>query len=290
MEKLGNYAIPHKYLDGKHSTIPWVPWENVQATGGLISSVHDMALWMIANMNHGILEGDTLFNIANRNLMWTPHSNIPIDHTRENDYGMHWTAYGLGWFLGEYHGNFRVRHGGGYDGMISSVQMLPDEKLGVVVLTNGVKVPTNAIVYYIFDRFLGRDMKDWSADMLERRNDYENNDTRIEDLKKNRVENTVPSFNSEDLKGTYYAETYGDIKILEEDGEFVIEFTRSPGLKATLKHWHYDTYVLDWLEEQAWFSFGTVTFTADQNHNVKGIEFFLPNDDIFLDELNAKKK
>jgi hypothetical protein len=33
------------------------------------------------------------------------------------------------------------------------------------------------------------------------------------------------------------------------------QFAHAAGLKAKLTHWHYDTYLLEWLEPQSWFSF-----------------------------------
>jgi len=183
-----------------------------------------------------------------------------------------------------------VRHGGGYDGMISTVNLLPDLDLGVVVLPNGVKVPTSAIAYYVFDRYLGRKEKDWSNFFKVSSDRYYAGDTRISDLKDKRVEGTKPSFSAIEISGTYIAKAYGEIKVSQENEKLVLDFTRSPDLKATLSHWHYDTYQIHWNKDQPWFSFGTIQFITDNNHQVKGIEFEVPNDDFFFEELNAKKE
>ena len=47
LEKKGNYATPHARKDEKNYPIPWAKWDNVAATGGLISSVSDISKWMI---------------------------------------------------------------------------------------------------------------------------------------------------------------------------------------------------------------------------------------------------
>ncbi|MFP2997760.1 serine hydrolase [Spongiivirga sp. MCCC 1A20706] len=286
----GNYATPHKYRDGKHSVTPWVSWDNVQATGGLLSSVHDMGLWIAANLNHGIIEKDTLFSKTSRNQMWRPHTTMTRNHVGKNDFGNRWAGYGLGWFLGDYQGKYMVRHGGGYDGMISTVNLLPDLNLGVVVLTNGVKVPTSAIAYYVFDRYLGRKEKDWSNFFKVNSDRYYASDTRISDLKAKRVEETKPSLTTEAISGTYMPKGHGPIKVYEKNGAIILDFTRAQDLKARLEHWHYDTYKIIWEKDQPWFSFGTVQFTTDNNHQVKGIKFEVPNDDFFFEELNATKK
>ena len=286
----GNYAIPHARKNDQNYTIPYVNWENVAATGGLISSVSDISKWMIFNLDHGIHGQDTLFTKRTRNMMWTPHNNHYVDHTSQNDFKRHFNSYGLGWGLSDYHGRLRVGHTGGYDGMITAVTMIPDEKLGVVVLTNGVKSPIMAATYYALDKFLGvEDAKDWSAYYLNRANKNAQNDTRISDRKNKRVQNTKPAISKEDFVGDYRSDLYGDITITEKDNKLKLEFSHSPLLSATLTHWHYDVWEIHWDHPQAWFSFGTIKFNTDNNLNVLGFDFDVPNDDFFFEELKPYK-
>lgn len=285
LDSKGNYATPHASEDGKNIPIGWTDWEQIAATGGLISSVHDVSKWLIFNLNHGIWENDTLLSSYSRNLMWTPHNNFMVDHTKENDYGTNFAGYGLGWGVRDYHGTMRVSHTGGYDGMITAVNLLPDEGLGLVVLTNGMKSPINAVSYYIMDAFLGREEVDWSTKMLERVNKRIENDTRIEDRKAARVLDTKPSLSNESCVGVYKSAIYGDIEIYEEAGNMRVRFEHTPFLDATLKHWHYDTWKLDWDEQHAWFSFGTLQFEKDNNQKVTGLKFDVPNNDFFFEEL-----
>jgi hypothetical protein len=44
--------------------------------------------------------------------------------------------YGLGWMLQEYGGKKIVSHTGGVNGFVTSVTLIPEEKLGIIVLTN----------------------------------------------------------------------------------------------------------------------------------------------------------
>ncbi|MDP5101632.1 MAG: serine hydrolase [Nonlabens sp.] len=284
-----NVATPHAMKNGENYTIPWVGWDNVQSTGGIISSVHDMGKWMILNMNHGMNGTDTLFTKASRNKMWNVNNPFPVNQITRNSTGSQYSGYGLGWFMGDYHGHYRVRHGGGYDGMISTVQMLPDEKLGVVVLTNGVKAPTNAIAYYIFDRFLNRDKKDWSKEMLDSYDAGVKEDTRIADRKALQVNGTKPRISKEKITGTYHTPIYGNFEIKEMNGELNLLWEHTPLLNAKLKHFHYDVYEIAWNEPQAWFSFGTLKIETDAYDKVTGFSFDVPNDDFFFEELNPKK-
>lgn len=289
LEKTGNYATPHARKNDKNYSIPWVSWDNVAATGGLMSSVSDISKWMIFNLNNGIHDQDTLLSKRTRNMVWTPHTNHIVDHTSANDFDRHFNAYGLGWGLSDYHGRMKVGHTGGYDGMITAVTLIPDENLGVVVLTNGVKSPIMAATYYALDAFLGVGGKDWSADYLERTNQRAANDTRISDRKDKRVPGTKPTVSPENFVGEYYSDVYGKISIEQKDDQLKLIFDHSPLLSARLTHWNYDIWEIHWDHPQAWFSFGTIKINTDNNLNVTGFDFDVPNDDFFFEELKPYK-
>src|SRR6185295_16735608 len=78
----------------------------------------------------------------------------------------HLMAYGLGWFLSDYEGKYVVQHGGNIDGMTALVAMLPEEKFGIVILSNmnGSQMPTT-VMLRAFDMQLKRPAKDWSGDI-----------------------------------------------------------------------------------------------------------------------------
>lgn len=291
LEKMGNYAIPHIVSNGQHEPMVWEDWSHVAATGGIISSVKDMSQWMIFHLNHGVWKTDTLISTKSHNLMWTPHNNYNVDHTASNRTS-HLSGYGLGWTVGDYYGKFRVGHTGGYSGMLSAVAMLPDENLGVVVLTNGMKSIFSGLVNYTLDQFIKAPKRDWSKENLERSRNWAKLDTRVADREKARVLNTKPSMAPEQYAGTYHAPAYGNIIVKKEGGNLSIDFEHTPDLSATLTHWHYDTWKLEWKNPAmlAWFSFGTVKFTIDNNHKVTGITFDVPNDDFWFEELNAERK
>ena len=289
LAKKSNYATPHGREEHINIPIAWEDWEEIGATGGLISSVKDISKWMIFNLNNGIHGKDSLLSKETRNMVWTPHNNFMVDHTTGNDFERHFSAYGLGWGLSDYHGKLRVGHTGGYDGMITAITLIPDENLGVVVLTNGMKSPIMAATYTALDKFLNVESKDWSADLLKRRNNYENKDSRISDRKEKRIPNTKPSVGLDKCEGVYKSDIYGNISISEDNEQLRMEFEHSPALSATLNHWHNDVWEIKWDQKHAWFNFGTVKFNTDNNMEITGIDFDVPNDDIFFEELKPYK-
>ncbi|MBG6130089.1 CubicO group peptidase (beta-lactamase class C family) [Aquimarina sp. EL_43] len=280
-----NYATPHGRENDKNIPIDWVDWEEIGAMGGLISSVKDVSKWMIFNLNHGRIDKDTLLTKNTRNMIWTPHNNYRVDHTSKNDFNKHFSGYGLGWGLSDYQGRLSVAHTGGFDGMITAVTLIPDENLGVVVLTNGMKSPIRAATYYALDQFLGTASIDWSAKLLKKANNNGKKDTRISKRKEKRELNTKPSVAPTKIAGDYMSDIYGKIKISLEKDQLRMKFEHTPDLSATLRHWHHDVWEIVWDKKHAWFSFGTVKFNTDNNLNVKSMDFDVPNDDIFFEEL-----
>ncbi|WP_240928356.1 serine hydrolase [Maribellus sediminis] len=276
LDAVGNYATPHAFEEGENIPISYTDWEEVGALGGLISSVKDMAKWMSFMMSSE--------SIA-KNQLWKMQNSYAVNRNDRNDFNMHFSGYGLGWGLSDYYGRLRVSHTGGYDGMISAVTMIPDEKLGVVVLSNGMNPPAMAVTYYALNAFLDEEEKDWSAEMLKKKLERKTKDTRVDDRMASRVEGTTPSLELEKYTGTYKAAIYGNIDVKLEDGALRMYFEHSPELSATLEHWHYDVWKLDWDNTHAWFNFGTVKFNMDNNLKITGMEFDVPNDDIFFEEL-----
>jgi len=250
-----------------------------------------MSQWMLFHLNQGIWKNDTLLTQASRLKMWTPHNHFAVDVTKAKIQPTHFHGYGLGWFLADYHGRLRVYHTGGYEGMLSAVSLLPEENLGIVVLTNSVKSPMSAVVQYIIDRYLNLPEKDIAATQLENYEKYRKQDTRIAHMKAARKLNTKPTLPLSSFTGTYYTNLYGNIDIkLHGKDQLKMYFERTSAYQATLKQWHYDVWEIVWDNNgQSFYSFGTVKFVTDNNLKVTGLEFEVPNDDIFFEELKPKK-
>jgi CubicO group peptidase (beta-lactamase class C family) len=291
LDKMKNVASPHKTIEGVITPIPYTNWDNMGAAGGIISSVADISKWMILQMNGGLNAGDTLFSPQTQVDMWTPHNSHRVSlASQKNIPSRHFNAYGLGWAMSDYEGRKMVNHGGGYDGMYSRVTMIPEENLGIVVLTNAMTGIATPITMKAIDTYLNIGDRDWSAEALPRAE--RSNIMKKERIKKRmaaRELNTKPTVPVSSFVGNYYDPMYGAIEIVLEDDQLIIDFAPAPQLKASLSHWSYNTFKLEWQEVHAWFDFGTVKFILNNKNEVEGIEFDVPNDDIFFDEIHAKK-
>lgn len=283
----GNAATPHKTKLNENTPISWANWDNMGAAGGIISSANDMAKWMIMHLKNGVVDRDTLLHPVQQNTLWTLHNNYPLsERGKKLIPGRHFNGYGLGYGLQDYFGRMIVSHGGGYDGMYSRVAMMPDEKLGVVVLTNSMSGISTSLTYAIFNLFIKEDEENWISRFYQPQKE----DERIVKLKEERRTGTEPNLSLTEYAGDYYADMYGDIFIKQESGKLRLYFSHSPDLSATLTHWHYDTWQIEWDQIHAWFDFGLATFQLDDNLEVTGLELNVPNGDIFFDEYEIVRK
>lgn len=287
----GNFITPHSTLDGKNLPIQWEDWEIIAPTGGVISSAVDMSKWMIFNLQHGVWKGDTLLTKDSRNILWSVQNPGRVDHTDKNQ-DTHLSGYGLGWNLQDYKGKLRATHGGGYSGVLSNITLIPDDNLGIIVFTNCMKGGIlGAVVNYTLDAYNRSPERDWSAEMLSQSAKRQAADTRIEDRKNARQMGTKPSVPTDKLVGIYASDIYGNIEVRQEGSVLRMYFEHSKRFNATLEHWHYDVWKInfDRADQQSWFSFGTVQFDMDNNLAVKGMTFDVPNNDIWFEELKPRK-
>ena len=292
LESLGNVASPHKPTPDKVTPIPWYNWDTMAAAGGIISSANDMAKWLRVQLDHGKIDDDhRLFSEASSHKMWSLHTILPLSAAAQKRVGTtHFKAYGLGWMLSDYKGRKTVSHGGGYDGMYSQVMMVPEENLGVVILTNSMTGISTALANTIIDEFLGGEKTDWLKQGLERdRNGRAAFYQRIKDATTAKAEGTQPSRETQAYAGNFRCPLYGDATVILEEDKLVLRLLPNPELVADLTHLHYDTWVIHWRKEFAWFAEGTIQFVPDSDGNFQELRLDIPNDDLWFDELKLKR-
>lgn len=298
----GNYATPHKSLVDGNLPLEWMNWDSMVAAGGVISCADDMSRWLRLQLRQGTLPasletapavGDSLqlFSEQQSRIMWQPHTPQSISEAYRSKFpSTQFRAYGLGWSLWDYQGRKVVGHGGGYDGMYSRVMLVPSEQLGVVVLTNSMTGISTAISYTVLDELLGVESRDWSSRMLgEYRGSRRAFERRIQRVITPVAEGTQPSRELSAYAGRYRCAMYGDATVEVEDNRLVLRLLPNPQLVADLEHLHYDTFVIHWREELAWFGSGTANFTMNARGEFAAIELDVPNDDMWFYELDLRR-
>jgi CubicO group peptidase (beta-lactamase class C family) len=285
-------ATPHKYWGGENHAIEWYNWDAMGAAGGIVSSVHDMAQWLTAQLAGGELGGARLFGSERQREMWSVQNPQAVSAAYQARYpSTHFRGYGMGWSLNDYLGRKVISHGGGYDGMYSQVALVPEEGLGVVVLTNAMTDVAGALVYRVLDAYLGGEPRDWAGEALPRwkesRTAFE---ARQEAFEQNRIPGTEPSLPLEKYEGTYGGDLYGDATVTLEGESLVLRLLPNPDLVADLEHLHYDTFLIRWRKDLAWFGKGAATFVLDGAGGSAEVKLDVPNDDLWFYELELKRR
>ena len=292
LQQMDNVATPHKNRTDGIIPLAWYNWDAMAAAGGIISSVSDMARWMKLRLNHGSMDGVDLFGEGSSWEMWTIHNPFSISpRARMAEPTTHFRGYGLGWSLNDYHGRLVASHGGGYDGMFSRVVLVPEERLGIVVLTNSMTSVSTAVANTLLDAYLGVPERDWSRTMLESwrrgRAAFEERQARI---LQEEEPGTHPSLDLAEYTGTFGGEMYGDASVSLENGGLVLRLLPNPDLVADLTHLQHDTFLIQWRKTFAWFGIGAATFHLDPYGQVSAITLDVPNDDLWFYELELKRK
>jgi hypothetical protein len=288
----GNTAQPHGLVNGQTEQFQWRSWDAAAAAAGVISSVHDMIPWLQLQLDRGIVGTDTIFSPERSREMWTPYNSFRVSSGSEARWpSVHFRGYGLGWSLMDYRGRKVASHGGAYDGMYSRVALVPEENLGIVILTNSMTWISTALTYQVLDAYLGGEGFDWSADYLprfqEHRADFE---ARQRHAEENQVAGTTPSVPLEDYAGIYGGDLYGDATVTVADGHLVLQFLPAVELVGDLRHLHYDTFIVEWRNQFPWFGRGTVQFILDVAGQPVEMNVDVPNDDFWFNELEFLRR
>ncbi len=244
-----NIATPHEDIKGKLQTVLQREDAHIGAAGSIHASVSDIAQWLKMQLNIGSIDGKQIVDSAIIEETHTPHTAIRLTAVERKLFpSRHFSAYGLGWFLSDYHGRFTVRHTGGVDGMLSSVVLVPEEKLGIAIFTN--KLPNAAYVllsHYLIEKMIGVPTQDWIQlyDDL-----YKEENAKADAAKKQRLDSrakdTHPSLALEKYAGGYDSLILGGATISAEGDGLHIQLQAHESISGTLEHWHYDTFLCKW--------------------------------------------
>lgn len=288
-----NIAMPHNEHSGKMASFRYGNVDNAASAAGLNASVADLANWLRLQLGRGKFEGKQFFSEQQSWTMWQPNIMQTVsDASMKNNPTRHFGAYAMGWGLNDYQGRKVVSHSGGLDGMISYTWLVPEENLGMVVLTNSESGLAGTLVTKIFDTMLNVTPKrDWSKELLDRVNAGKKaEEDAAKKVEASRIPNTKPSLTLANYAGTYSSQLYGDVTIAEENGHLVMRLVPAPNFVADLEHWHYDTFQIKWRPTVVYnFPKGFVTFTISGDGKTDELKINQPNNDFWFYELELKR-
>lgn len=236
-----NFSKPYERRGEAVVEIPFRVIDHTGPAGSINSSTTDMIAWLRVNLNGGRAGDAQVIAPETLRAMQSPQMVYPESRTFPEVFHF---AYGLGWLIGHYRGYRLVEHGGGIDGFLTELMLLPEQGVGVVVLTNSTSgVLGRVLAYRVLDELLGLDTLPWHQRFKER---YDASRGGMKEARAAsvRVEAPLPRpLNA--YVGEYEHPGYGTFSILLEDDRLVPRFGT---LNIALAHRHFDVFDLEWRE------------------------------------------
>ena len=238
-----NVTRPHEYVGDTLRALPALSQELVDAiapAGSMYSNVLDMSKWMRFLLDSGRVAGKRLVSDTAFAELMRPQVLVPSGEFYPTAKLTHpsFTAYGMAWFLEDYRGEKIVFHTGSIDGLVAIVGLMPARRLGIVVVANRDHAEVrHALMYRVFDAYLGGPERDWNTEI---RALYQKARDSVKVAKKEadakRVLGTKPSLSLDRYAGAYADSLYGSVTVRLERGRLVL--APSAFLTADLEHWN----------------------------------------------------
>ena len=263
-----NKAAAYTMENGKIIRIPYCSIDNLAPAGSIGSSSTDMGKWVMMQLNNGKYDGKEIVPQKAIQSIRFPNSIIGNGSTIYNK--SNFTLYGLGLDLQDYEGRRIVSHTGGVNGFVSSVTMIPSEKLGIVVLTNtDQNALYEALKWEILDAYLGLPYRNYSNVFL----GFTKNQRAADAKEQKKLTDSVALMLKPELPltaytGDYYNDVYGKMKVVLEANEMRMHFEHHPAMYAKLSTLGGNRFYCVFSDPE----FGTAVFPFKvENGKVKGV-------------------
>lgn len=263
MEQMPDAAKPYTNTFSKDLVeVPYDQIDNLAPAGSIVSCVKDISHWLLMQLDSGRYEGKQILPWAV--LQRTRDMNTILNSRRNSLTSTHFIGYCLGLFVTDYGGSQVYWHTGGADGFVTNTCFVPEENLGITILTNNDNQNFfEALRYQILDAYMKKPYINWSKlrlkDFLQERNETL---AKIDSLKA-RVKGGKPALHLNAYTGTYENELYGTITITANGNDLTVKFNSHNNLTAKLQYMDND----EWLITYSHPAFGIfpLKFKTEQN-------------------------
>lgn len=285
-----NVATPHATV-GRDSVVTrrYLNIDGAAPAGSIVSNARDMAQWLRFQLGDGTYGGEEL--VAGDVLHETHRPQMVIANRPGGTSGSaadsltHFNTYGLGWFVEDYRGHLHVNHGGNTDGMTTAQGMLPDQRFGVVVLSNMNQAALPGLLTrYLFDRQLGLPVRDWSGEALAARRDRQRDreartaeepaESGGDEVPDRRDDTDGTPGDLDSYAGTYADSLYGEAVVSIVDGGLTLERGSWSGPLHHVDGTHFTWMIMP----ENLLSGMAIEFDVGPDRAVRALSFGLPGD------------
>ena len=274
-DNVTNIIDAHAPVDGKVIQVPHDWNETANAAGGIISNITDMSIWAEFLMNgFTTKDGKKLVSDKQIQQLWNLQISTPV--ALKNAYDSNFGGYGLGWFLTDVKGHKQVYHTGGLIGTVTQFTLIPDMKLGIIVLTNQQSgAAFSSITNTIKDSYLGMPEKDWVklyGDRMTKINaDYDKDKKEIFAKSVTFSKDKNAQIKATQITGTYIDPWFGEVTISSEGNTFRIFCKNSPRLKGELLPYSSNVMIAK-SDDRSYDADAFVNFNLDENGKSQGMK------------------
>lgn len=272
-----NQSSPHFTIENRITVIERTNADEIGSAGSVWSCADDMAKWAIAMLDSSKYEGGRLLKASTWTELFKPQVIAPASFypttklTKPN-----WTTYAFGWYQQDYQGRKTNYHTGSLAGEVAIHGQLPSERLAIYVFGNLDHAEVrHALLFKAFDHFALGGTTDWSTEFkaLYKTAD-EQTEKREKDFESKRIMGTAPSHPLSAYSGKYTDPLFGELEVVANGTSLNLVVNNKN--KATLMHWHYDTF-RGWYDKK-WYGKGNAVFSADATGKITrvtiaGMEF-----------------
>ncbi len=246
------------------------------AAGALFSPLADLIQWLKVHVNNGRAGDFQLVSPDNLTQMHLPQTVIPGGGFYEALMGNTISTYGMGWFIEPYRGVTLIQHGGDVEGHSLIIGFLPQEKIGIVGLTNIAGLPLrDVLLYESLDRALDLPERDWNKKFHAMVDPLILGEAKAKQTAaEEQIENAPPTHKLETYTGRYASDGYPDFSV-KFNGDGLQACTVGSLDWSELRHYHYDVFEWYLADFDLWIK---VRFLTNDNGEIDTISIPLePN-------------
>lgn len=241
-----NIANPHDMHQGEPRVLPFSKNNYVFAgSTGVSLSLEDALKWMMMMLNKGEINNTKVLNEQSIEKLRSPNVEMKIKTSRFDPQFPHQrfrkVQYGMGHFISTYGTSEKslqiFSHMGGFHGVRSLISICPEQKMGIVVLSNlgstRVSFAPEAIINQFFDLYLNLNDINWNTTIKQ---DFDWIKTENKRYKlQERLHNPSPHLSLSEYEGSYYNSFYGPFTITVKENKLILTLA---GKSVELSHFN----------------------------------------------------
>jgi CubicO group peptidase (beta-lactamase class C family) len=246
IEQRQNAALPYTTnYSGILKRVPYDQWDNLGPSASIVSNVNDLSKWLLFQLDSGRVNGKRVIDWPV--LQKSRDINIVTNSRKSAFYPSHIRGYALGVVVSDYNGRQVYSHTGGAAGMVSGVCFVPEEKLGIAILTNNDNQSFFELLrYQLLDAYTNVPYVNRSQQQLPQFNSGMKK--QLDEIRswESRVKKNNPLLPIANYVGEYNNELYGKLTITQSSGKLKLRFHSHHNLTATMEYMDKDEWLLKW--------------------------------------------